>query len=258
MLNQQLIVNADDFGHSVAINRAILDSIQRLEVSNASLMVNLAGFDDAVESIKSGRIHSTRLGLHINLTEGVSLTHAIRSCPAFCDASGHFIYGRDKAMFVLSSVEKAAVLEEIEAQVRKFRLTGAFPAHIDSHHHIHTEPAIILLVIQIARKYNIPRIRIARNTGTSQNLLKKAYRLLLNTYLRYGSGLKVTDYFGNMEDLSGKSRATIARGKLVEIMIHPMINHRQELVDSDNKSLKLKMEHLLGRRMAAFPADLTV
>ena len=42
-----LIVNADDFGMSAAVNKAILKAFQEKLISSTSIMANMPGFDEA-------------------------------------------------------------------------------------------------------------------------------------------------------------------------------------------------------------------
>ena len=55
----RLIVNADDFGYTRGVNRAIVEACRNGVVTSASLLANGAAFEDAVEMIRAG---ATRLG----------------------------------------------------------------------------------------------------------------------------------------------------------------------------------------------------
>ena len=71
------IVNADDFGLNQSVNRAIAESFRNGLCLNTTLIVNMPYADEAVEiAYKEG--FSDRVGLHLNLTEGVPLTEPIR------------------------------------------------------------------------------------------------------------------------------------------------------------------------------------
>lgn len=66
-----LVVNADDFGYCDQRNRGIVESFQTGVVSSASLLVNA---DKALEAVQLSKEHGIPLGLHLNLTEGRSIT----------------------------------------------------------------------------------------------------------------------------------------------------------------------------------------
>src|SRR6059058_2925032 len=61
---RRLIVNADDFGRSTAINAAVIRAHQEGILTTASLMVNEPGFQEAVELARQ----NPRLGIGLHLT----------------------------------------------------------------------------------------------------------------------------------------------------------------------------------------------
>ena len=79
---RRLIVNADDFGLSTSVNAAVIRAHREGILTTASLMVNEAGFDEAVANIKATLIAkpqkvATRRASQIVLE---SLTAAVPSC----------------------------------------------------------------------------------------------------------------------------------------------------------------------------------
>ena len=62
--NRRLIVNADDFGASRSINEAVIRAQREGILTTASLMVNEAACDEAVELAKQ----NPRLGVGLHLT----------------------------------------------------------------------------------------------------------------------------------------------------------------------------------------------
>jgi len=114
-----LIVNADDFGASQGTNEGIERAHRRGIVTSASLMVNMAGTDDAVRRATSlGRLG---LGLHVNLTN------------EWDDP-------------VVDIDDLGACEVEMAAQLQRFcDLMGRLPDHIDAQHNVnfldHLRPA---------------------------------------------------------------------------------------------------------------------
>ena len=250
------IVNADDFGYDMNINKAILGSFRGSLINRTSLLVNMAGFDYAIEMIRNYPYLSGKIGLHVNLTEGYPLSPAIRTCTRFCDASGQFIYKRQRPLFFLSHKEQGAVYQEMKAQIEKAIRAGVRPSHLDSHHHVHTEWAILRLLIRLSKEYNIRSIRMARNMGRQRHPFFMAYKSFFNSYLRHYPGISVTDYFGDMEDFSLLMKARPPKNKSIEIMVHPTFNEKQELVDFDGKNLQEKLKPLTDRLYRISPTDL--
>jgi chitin disaccharide deacetylase len=250
------IVNADDFGYDMTINKAILDSFRSSLVTRTSLLVNMSGFEYAIQMARDYPYLSGKIGLHINLTEGYPLTTPILSCRRFCDESGQFIYKRRTPIFFLSKKEQEAIYGELKAQIEKIIDAGVQPSHLDSHHHVHTEWAILKLIIRLGKEYRVTNIRLARNMGRQRRRLFMAYKFILNSYLTHYPGIHVTDYFGDIEDFTLLMEGMHLKKKSIEIMVHPKFNKRGELVDYDGKDLHGKLESLKDTLYTRSPIDL--
>jgi len=133
-----LIVNADDFGQSRAVNRGIMQAHRRGIVTSASLMVRWLA---ASEAAAYAREHpSLSLGLHVDLGEKV------------------FRAGEWVPLYtVVSLQDPTAIGDEIARQLETFRdLMGCHPSHIDSHQHVHRREPVRTLLIEVARQLDIP------------------------------------------------------------------------------------------------------
>jgi predicted glycoside hydrolase/deacetylase ChbG (UPF0249 family) len=261
----RLIVNADDFGYSEAVNKAILTGFESALLTSTSLMANMPGFDDAVGIVCRGNVAEQKVGVHLNLTEGFALSGTVADCPTFCAPDGRFIYRRDRSLFRLSRQERVAVYAELQMQLERVLAAGIRPTHLDSHHHVHTEWAIAPLVCRLARTYGIRRVRLTRNIGPVGNRAKHWYKTFFNYwFLGRGSGLTDnTDFFGDISDMKyflnivarrsmggrtgaggrsgafGRSGAGgRSRDRSVEIMVHPMFDPSGRLVDLDGSDLR--------------------
>ena len=232
-----VIVNADDFGMSTSVNRAILFAIERGLISRASMMVNMPGFLEACEAAR--RLHwEERLGVHLNLSEGRPLTAAITRCRRFCDDNGFF--RPRQRVFRLSAEERKAAEEELGAQVRAFIAQGIRPAHLDSHHHYHTEWGIAGAVISVAQAAGIRAVRLSRNCGPRIDPAKRAYKTAFNARLAL-CGLAANRYFGSVHDVSGVIGSGAGR---VEVMVHPRLRPGGQVTDMDGHE---PLEQLLER-----------
>jgi predicted glycoside hydrolase/deacetylase ChbG (UPF0249 family) len=252
-----LIVNADDFGYSVPVNLAILRSFERSLVNSTSLMANMPGFEHAVDLIHNHAVLQGKVGLHLNLTEGFPLSPSLRAHALFCDSSGELVYQRAKPLFRLGRAERNAIYEEMQAQLERLLAAGIHPTHLDSHHHVHTEWAIAPLVCRLARVYGVGRIRLTRNMGSVDNYPRRLYKKVFNRwYLGPRSGLINTDYFGDIRDMkvfSGAAHATAGTGLLpshmagrsFEIMVHPLFDDGENLVDYDRTDLQQELMSIL-------------
>ena len=104
--SRKLIVNADDFGMSAEVNRAIVEAFENNVISSTTLMANMPGFGEACELAHRHRLVS-KIGLHLNLTSRYPLSSPIRRCARFCDTNGMF-HAR-QTRFRLSKEERLAV-----------------------------------------------------------------------------------------------------------------------------------------------------
>jgi predicted glycoside hydrolase/deacetylase ChbG (UPF0249 family) len=125
-----LIVNADDFGASTGVNHGIARAHRRGIVTSASLMVGMPGSDEAASLARECSELSTGLHVWFAARRGQPATEL--SDPAACRVS-------------------------VEAQLVRFsELMGRPPTHLDSHHHVHTDPILLPCFRDAAERLGIP------------------------------------------------------------------------------------------------------
>lgn len=137
---KQLIVTADDFGRSPAVNAATERLHRAGLVSHASLMVEAPHASEAVEIAR--RNPGLHVGLHLTLCDDDPTRAGLRWF--FCRR------GLDAA---------------IRAQFEKFRATGLDPSHWDGHCHLHLHPTILRHTLPIAREFGFRFTRLVREPG---------------------------------------------------------------------------------------------
>ncbi len=213
-LRHPIVINADDFGMSSEVNRAVAECFAAGYISSATLMANMPAAREAIELIHRDGLDG-RIGVHLNLTEGTPLTDAIRRQERFCDADGRF-RGRGRTVWRLSRDEQAALLDELTAQIASIIEQGISPTHLDSHHHAHTQWPIAGIVIELARRKGINAIRPSRNCGPGLTFPKNVYKQALNRRLQR-SGMAKVRYFGSGSDVM----ALEPFDGSVEVMVHP-------------------------------------
>src|SRR5258706_9060298 len=252
----KIIINADNFGYSTAVNEAIARSFQCNLITSTSLMANMPGFDDAVRLVQEYPFFSGKVGLQLNLTEGYSLSMAIRQCRRFCHPSGYFIYNWQRPLLFLTIREKRAVYKELKAQLDRVFAAGILPSHLDSHHHIHTEWAIAKLTARLGGANGIRKIRLIRNMGLELAGPKMGYKQVFNRYLKRSAGITTTDYFGGIHDWYFLQLTRPPAGKNIEIMVHPLFNEGGELVDGDLRNLQAQLEPVIDHHDTISYSDL--
>jgi predicted glycoside hydrolase/deacetylase ChbG (UPF0249 family) len=145
-----LIVNADDFGLTRGVSRGILECYQRGIVTSTTLMVNRDADPAQLEELRSSGLG---VGLHVNLTLGTPISDP-RRVGSLLDDAGQLV--RDARVQAERARPEEARLE-IGNQIEAFRrLMGRFPTHLDSHHHVARDGALLDLLCFFARALKIP------------------------------------------------------------------------------------------------------
>lgn len=228
-MNVAIIVNADDFGISEDVNRAIVRCFEEEVISSASIMANMAGFDHACRlAVEKGL--TKRVGIHLNITEGKPLSQRILREPKFVNANGEFCFRRNNH-FVLKGKERAALMEELECQIVRCLDMGLSPNHIDSHHHVHTELGVFAVVQCLLNRYGVRVVRAARNDDRRKPALTRLYKAFFNARLSQ-MGVRRTSYCGDLDGIRRMQEQGKAKAKSCEIMVHPILERDGIVVDS--------------------------
>lgn len=150
---RRLIVNADDFGRSIAVNQAVREAHRRGILTTASLMVNEPFFDEAVAI---ARAHpELGVGLHLSLVCGQgsrppSADVSAARARGLTDAQGRFDDNPVRAglrYFFVRSL-RAELRTEIDTQFRRFAATGLDLDHVNGHLNIHLHPVVFGILVR--------------------------------------------------------------------------------------------------------------
>jgi len=234
----RFIINADDFGQNEEVNEGIIKYLNEGFLTSASLLVNGAGFEQAIGFVKTHNNFSA--GIHLNLSDWKPVTRDLKSISTLINKDGCFIGPkgfRRKCLIFLVSYKQVYI--ELENQILKFISYGVRPSHIDSHYHIHTIPLVAVAVKNLAEKYGIHRIRLSFDYPAGSKiyrhnrflfLLKLPYKKLLNGYFK--RHFKTYDYFLGDFFKNGVSPKFIdgLSGKLCESSWHLPVNWREKAV----------------------------
>ena len=158
---RRLIVNADDFGFTAGINRAIVEAHTRGIVTASTLMANGRAFEDAVRL--AATVPSLSVGCHIVLIDGEpvldaerlpSLTEAHSRGPRFRDGIKSFA-----ARALAGRLNPHEIEIEASAQIRKLQSAGVAVSHLDTHKHTHMFPAVLRPLLRAARACGVRAVR---------------------------------------------------------------------------------------------------
>ena len=147
---RRLLLTGDDFGRSAKINAAIEQWHRAGAITQAGLMVNEPGVEEAVEIAR--RNPKLRVGLHLTLCDWrASDGSAMGVSPALAGLRFAFFPGA-----------RAWLRREISAQFEKFKQLGFAPTYWDGHTHLHLHPLVLGLTIPIAVAHGFRFTRLVR------------------------------------------------------------------------------------------------
>lgn len=157
---RRLIINADDFGLTHGVNRAIAEAHQHGVVTSATLMANGAAFEDAARIARS----APRLGVgcHVLLVDGSPILESAQVSSLLTSPDGKQ-FGTGIAKFSLRALsgrlESSQVEAEVTAQIRKLQSAGIAVSHLDSHKHTHMFPSVFRPLLHAARECGVRAVR---------------------------------------------------------------------------------------------------
>lgn len=143
---RKLIVNADDFGMSEAVNYGILKGFEAGIVHSTTIMANMPAFDHAVSLIKEKDCF--HVGVHLNLTCYQPL---LKNHQTLVNENGYF-----KGQGNIEEYDEEEMYQELCAQIDKVLESGIVIDHLDSHHHIHTTEKLKPVIQRLLEKYPYP------------------------------------------------------------------------------------------------------
>ena len=153
---RRLIINADDFGLTSGVNRAIAEGNRSGVLTSATMMANAQASAAAIDIAREQPALKT--GCHIVLIDGVPIS---ANLPSLTNGSARF--RSSLKQFALAAVRKQIAAEEIqreaEAQIRKIQTRGIALTHVDSHKHTHMFPQVLRPVLRAARACGIRAVR---------------------------------------------------------------------------------------------------
>jgi chitin disaccharide deacetylase len=158
---RRLIVNADDFGRSAAINRAIVSAHREGILTSASLMVNEPGCDEAVKMARDNP--RLGVGLHLTLICGRAASPP-EEIPGLADSKGGFSNHPVAAgcRYFFSGPLKESLRREIRAQFERFFATGLALDHVNGHLNMHLHPVVLNLLLDMAKEGKLSRMRLTK------------------------------------------------------------------------------------------------
>jgi chitin disaccharide deacetylase len=200
---RRLIVNADDFGFTRGVNRAIVEAHVQGVVTSSTLMANGPAFAEAVELAKT--VPTLAVGCHVVLIDGQPVLGA-KQISSLADNGGSSHFRDGLKTFAARAISGRLRAEQIEAeavaQIQRLQSAGIAVSHVDTHKHTHLFPHVLRPILRAASSCGVRAIR----NPFGPRLPLRSSRLLArpNLWTRYAE-VRILQRF------SGKFREAVAR-----------------------------------------------
>jgi predicted glycoside hydrolase/deacetylase ChbG (UPF0249 family) len=161
---RRLIVNADDFGLTDGINRAVRDLHPLGALTSTTLMAAASRFHDAVRISQQQNLLG--VGCHIVLVDGTPISNPT-AISTLLDASSkrgdelqfRATLGEFIRELYLGRIDSAHIEQEAIAQIVRLQQAGVAVTHVDTHKHTHMFPPVLRGVMRAAAACDIRAIR---------------------------------------------------------------------------------------------------
>jgi len=247
---KRLIVNADDFGLTQGVNRAIVACHEHGLVSSATLMATGACFDEAVTLASA--MPGLSVGCHVVLVDGEPLLPPGEVSSLLAPGTKRFYHSIGEVLGAVARGRFNAAEVEAEATAQMARLQSADVAisHFDTHKHTHMFPSILKPLLRAAAANGVSSVRNPFEApgavsgrealGSRTLLVRKAQTTVLRALLRgrwmvavREAGIRTTD--GSLGvAATGTLDAALLRAMLRrmpagtwELVCHPGYNDRE-------------------------------
>ena len=153
MKTKKLIINADDFGHTMGTSYGIIEAHLRGVVSSTTALTVSPHFMPSMAAAKA-LAPALPVGVHLALTlKGARPVLPLDLVPSLVNEDGYFWSRKE----VAEKAKPEEVYIEFEAQILRFLESGLYPTHLDSHHFVHGQtPEIFKVTMDLAKKFNLP------------------------------------------------------------------------------------------------------
>jgi predicted glycoside hydrolase/deacetylase ChbG (UPF0249 family) len=174
-MGARLIINADDFGLTEGINRAIIDLHLAGAVTSTTLMATAPAFHHAVSLALA--TPTLGVGCHLTFVDGFPAAHP-ESIPTLLGADGKTFRTSivDFAQAAMrGSIDAKDIARETQAQIQTLQRAGIDVTHIDTHKHTHIFPSIADPVLYVAQRCGIDAVRNPFEPQWSANIAKPTW-----------------------------------------------------------------------------------
>ncbi|WP_334142765.1 carbohydrate deacetylase [Rhabdothermincola sp.] len=164
-MSRLLIVNADDFGLTEGVSRAILRSHRDGVVTSTSVLALGPAFERTVRWLDDAPGLGT--GAHLAAVgEDPPLLEA-REIPTLVDARGRLRPSWRQFLPLLAArrVDPADIHREFTAQLERIIGAGRTVDHLDTHQNVHLWPAVRDVLFELGERFGVRAVRVTRSSA---------------------------------------------------------------------------------------------
>lgn len=164
---RRLIINADDFGLTSGVNRAILEAHQGGVVTSTTLMATGPAFQEAAQMART--VPKLSVGCHVVLVDGSPLLPAndlsslVTSIERADSTKGNPRLRDGMADFVrralTGQLDPLQIEAEATAQIRRLQSAGLSVSHCDTHKYTHIFPAVLQPLLRAIKNCGVRALR---------------------------------------------------------------------------------------------------
>jgi hopanoid biosynthesis associated protein HpnK len=156
---RRVIINADDFGLTHGVNRAVMELHGKGALTSATLMARAAATEEAIE--EALKTPTLRVGCHVVLVDGepVLPQGEIPTLTNPKTARFHSTLATFLRLALPGSIQPAEIEAEAAAQIALLQGRGLRLTHIDTHKHTHMFPTVLRPLLRAARAAGIGAVR---------------------------------------------------------------------------------------------------
>lgn len=225
-----LIVNADDFGLTEGVSRAIIDAHRDGVVTSTSLLALGPAFDRTASWLQDAP--ALGLGAHLALVGEDPPVLSAREIPTLVNRDGHLdlswrmFLGRAAA----GRVDPGDVRRELAAQFERIDGAGLRVDHVDSHQNLHLWPAVRDVVLDLADERDVRVVRVTRSRARSlvgfvvRTLSGRLERACDRRGFRYPGATTGLDEAGHLDQdrmIGAVARLAATGARTAELATHP-------------------------------------
>jgi hopanoid biosynthesis associated protein HpnK len=155
----RLIINADDFGLTSGVNRAILELHRSGVLTSATLMARAGATAEALAAARA--TPTLGIGCHVVLVDGEPVLPP-QQIPTLVDQkTGRFpaTLSLFLARLLTGRIRSVEIEAEAAAQIAVLKESGLHLTHIDTHKHTHMFPPVLRPALRAARAAGIRAVR---------------------------------------------------------------------------------------------------